>query len=288
MTKLGCTFWQSVRDPAGKPFSATWERLAERFAKPIEVANKTDAPGWAPVSFVDHYRVKANVKSVYAPGFDFDELDVSFDELCGAFHTAAIVHTTYSHMGDVPRARAFLRLSRPISADEHARLWPFLAERMREAGQAPDPAAKDPSRLWFVPSVPIGKSRYYRCRVIDGPPLDVDSLLARIPEPEPVEVPAWEPRPATDLVERARRYLARCDVAVSGQRGHNTTFVVASKLVRGFGLDVGTAFALMSSEWNLRCQPPWSQSELIRKLNQAADCGRMPVGELRDAERKSA
>jgi hypothetical protein len=57
-----------------------------------------------------------------------------------------------------------------------------------------------------------------------------------------------------------------------------------SRLVRGFGLDEATAFALLSV-WNRTCQPPWSAWELARKVTQAATAGQMTVGALLDEGR---
>jgi hypothetical protein len=65
-----------------------------------------------------------------------------------------------------------------------------------------------------------------------------------------------------------RRYLAKCEPAIAGQHGHNTTFRTACKLVWGFGLNPGEAFGFML-EYSARCQPPWNEYELRRKLDQA-------------------
>ncbi|MGH7440508.1 MAG: bifunctional DNA primase/polymerase [Polyangiaceae bacterium] len=78
-------------------------------------------------------------------------------------------------------------------------------------------------------------------------------------------------------VARARAYLAHVPPAISGAGGHAHTFVTAQRLVRGFGLDEATAFALLRI-WNRTCQPPWSTWELARKVKQAASVGRMPMG----------
>jgi RecA-family ATPase len=68
--------------------------------------------------------------------------------------------------------------------------------------------------------------------------------------------------------ERARKYLASCPPAVSGQSGHNTTFSVATALTHGFALDREAALHLMR-EYNRSCQPPWSERELAHKVDQA-------------------
>src|SRR5207253_776683 len=69
-------------------------------------------------------------------------------------------------------------------------------------------------------------------------------------------------------IERARRYLTKCPPAISGQSGHDRTFHVAALLVNGFALSDGDALALLQN-WNLGCQPQWSERELRHKLDSA-------------------
>jgi hypothetical protein len=80
-------------------------------------------------------------------------------------------------------------------------------------------------------------------------------------------------------VERAKRYLTSVPPAVAGQHGDVHTFRVCCRLVRGFALDEDQALHLLS-EWNARCDPPWSPAELLEKLHRAARYGREPVGGL--------
>lgn len=72
------------------------------------------------------------------------------------------------------------------------------------------------------------------------------------------------------VIERARRYVARCPVAISGQGGHNATFHVAAVLWNGFGLTEPDTLAVLQ-EWNQGCQPPWSEAELIHKVRSVAN-----------------
>ena len=74
---------------------------------------------------------------------------------------------------------------------------------------------------------------------------------------------------AVPVIERARRYITRCPVAFSGQGGHNATFHVASVLWNGFGLTEVDTLTLLR-EWNSGCQPPWSEAELVHKVNSVA------------------
>lgn len=67
---------------------------------------------------------------------------------------------------------------------------------------------------------------------------------------------------------RARSYLARIEGAISGQRGHDRTFRVACVLAIKFGLTLEEAWPLFL-EWNRQCEPPWSEKELLHKLQDA-------------------
>ncbi len=73
---------------------------------------------------------------------------------------------------------------------------------------------------------------------------------------------------ADSVVRRTRGYLATIPGAVSGQQGHRTTFRVACALVQKFGLGFESAWPLLL-EWNLKCQPLWSERELEHKLRNA-------------------
>jgi hypothetical protein len=73
----------------------------------------------------------------------------------------------------------------------------------------------------------------------------------------------------TNVIERARKYVAKCPPGISGQRGHDATFHVACVLVNGFALGEPDALALLR-EWNQSCQPPWNDGDLIRKIKSAA------------------
>jgi hypothetical protein len=68
-------------------------------------------------------------------------------------------------------------------------------------------------------------------------------------------------------VDRARAYVEKMPDAISGKDGSGATFAVACRLVE-FGLSWDDAWALLL-EYNLRCQPQWSERELRHKLDDA-------------------
>ena len=92
----------------------------------------------------------------------------------------------------------------------------------------------------------------------------LDALVANLDPPRPR--PTAPRRP--DNRERARAYVAAMPPAISGQGGHDATFKAAVALVKGFGLDAGTALDLLR-EFNERCEPPWSEKELLHKIDDA-------------------
>ena len=82
-----------------------------------------------------------------------------------------------------------------------------------------------------------------------------------------------------DVIERARRYLTAVPPAVMGQHGDAATFRACCRLVRGFALDDDSALVVLN-EWNARCDPPWTEGELRKKLEAARRYGRELVGGL--------
>lgn len=72
-----------------------------------------------------------------------------------------------------------------------------------------------------------------------------------------------------DVVDRARRYLAKLPPAIDGSGGHSATFHAACVLVHGFDFGEADALSLLS-EWNVtHCEPSWSEKELLHKVKSA-------------------
>jgi hypothetical protein len=276
---IALTYFPSLTQPQGKRVRTTWEKLCERLSVPRVSADKHDVPGFSLATYAGDRRALANVESVYAIGLDLDE-GVSLSDLRGKFTSSrAFVHTTWSSTLDAPRCRVFLLLSRPVTADEYRRVYHGTAIIAERGGLVVDRQASDPSRFWFLPSVPTETSAmvHWKC---DGAPIDVEGALRAVPPPAPY-VPPTRPlgASATPAFERARKYAATIPGAIEGSGGSAHTFVVACKLVRGFALSVEDALHIMA-EWNERCSPPWSERDLRRKVEEAAKNGRMSEGDM--------
>lgn len=87
------------------------------------------------------------------------------------------------------------------------------------------------------------------------------------------------------IIDRARLCLATRPGAISGAGGHKATFSAACLLVWGFGLEIGEAMTLLQ-EYNGRCDPPWTEPELLHKCRSALNFGHTePRGHLVDDKR---
>lgn len=303
---IALTYFASLRNPRGTRKATTWPALCSWLARPVVSPVKDETGGLSLATFAGDRRALANVERVFAIGIDLDHLDAlsvdttrpapgtvydapDWDDLRARFAgSAAFVHTTWSSTLQLPRLRVFLLLSRPVTGDEYRRVYQATAAHIEASGLVVDRAASDPSRFWFRPAV-AAEGRGYVFWTCDGKPIDVDAALAAVPPPAaPGAPPRSGPRPVAsgvDPYDRAKAYLAKCSGAVSGSGGHNQTFIIASRLVRGFALSTDDAYALLC-DWNQRCSPPWSERELRRKVEQAARQGRMVEGDLLERGRR--
>lgn len=285
MSALAFTYFGGgLRSPVGQRVRATWDALIERLCIPKVTTDKHSVPGLSLATFRGDHRSLANVEQVFAVGLDFDEGGFTWEEIAQRFAGAAsFTHSTWSSTATEPRARTFLLLSRPVSVAEYRRVYQGVVDVVQSNSEIRvDRAASDPSRFWFLPSAPPDGEFFYTFG--RGKPVNVERILAAIPPPAAPSAPRPPSGPVGDVETRAAAYLDQCDPAISGSGGHRTTFLTAQRLVRGFSLDEETAFRLMC-DWNLRCEPPWSEYDLRRKIRQAATQGTMRNGSLRDARR---
>ncbi len=97
----------------------------------------------------------------------------------------------------------------------------------------------------------------------------IDGLGAPAPQAIPVKVP---PRPfcsAADVQRRAIGYLAKIPGGVQGSHGSNPTLWAARVVVFGFALGPDVGFRILWDHYNPRCDPPWSEKELLHKCRDA-------------------
>lgn len=169
-----------------------------------------------------------------------------------------------------------------VAGFDHAsveRLQKHLARELHT-----DPAATPVTQTTRLPGFFNHKRAQPHLVTVDY--FDVNARYRPEDFPTPADPPSWTPPrrlPASGVdapaIDRAKRYLASVPSAVAGQHGDVHTFRVCCRLVRGFALNDDQALNVLS-DWNERCQPPWSTDELRDKLRRAARYGREPVGGL--------
>jgi hypothetical protein len=82
----------------------------------------------------------------------------------------------------------------------------------------------------------------------------------------------WTTLPSEEKrVKRATAYVNKLPPGIQGQRGNDDTYRAASALVHGFAIAPEVAVGILMAEFNNRCVPPWSEPELAKMCNAAAD-----------------
>lgn len=81
-------------------------------------------------------------------------------------------------------------------------------------------------------------------------------------------------------IQAAIRFLESAPPAIEGQRGDETTFITAARLIREMAISPATAFALMRDHYNPRCEPPWDLHDLYAKVENASQYGSATHGVL--------
>ena len=183
---------------------------------------------WSPTRYADGAtsRGNAGVQSVSCLVFDLDRVPPDEDHLAGL---QWIGHTTWSHTTVAPPWRVVIPLARPVPAKQWADVW----QRARAAlCPEADPACKDPSRAYWLPSCPARVTSETSCH--PGPLLDPATLPKLPPEPKRPELrrspTAAIPRSASELGRRRGEaymagVLANLEHTVPG--GRNTTLNAA-------------------------------------------------------------
>lgn len=151
-----------------------------------------------------------------------------------------------------------------------------------------DPAATPCSQTTRLPGFFNHKYKPAHLVTVDYRTSERRYTPADFPRPVASAIPARRRRavlrrPTPDVVARARCYLRAIPPAIAGQHGDLHTFRVCCRLVRGFALTDADALELLA-EWNLHCQPPWSQRELQDKLRRARQYGREPIAGFLEAQ----
>lgn len=166
-----------------------------------------------------------------------------------------------------------------IDSETYFMDWRAVTRALTALGLENDPAAKDLGRLALLAHDPDAYVNLYTTP-LGGlwyeEPLSAPEAVALRSSTAVAEQPT--------IIRRARAYLATIPEAIDGKGGHAQTYTAAVAMVHGFGIDADTAFDLLKTDYNPRCQPPWTDAELRHKVDDAATKEHdRPYGWLRDA-----
>lgn len=67
---------------------------------------------------------------------------------------------------------------------------------------------------------------------------------------------------------QAMAYVVKMDPSVQGAGGRSALFAAAAICVE-FGLNFAESMSALQSSFNPRCQPPWSEAEMLHKVTDA-------------------
>lgn len=101
--------------------------------------------------------------------------------------------------------------------------------------------------------------------------LDPDGSRSRVSSSSPV-VASVENLPVTERrLKRAIAYVSKMPGGIQGSNGSGATYEAACAVVHGFALGVEDGFRVLWDHHNPLCVPPWSESELRHKCEDAAN-----------------
>lgn len=173
---IGLTMWLRGYAHNGTRILAPPSNLAEWARYPI-VSESKEVGGFSLAHYAGDHRTKANAEQVFAIGLDSDDgampVARARELLAGWWYVA---YSTHSSTPELPKTRAILLFSRPLSGAEYEIAWPLVVMHFTNAGVKLDMSTKDPSRLWYLPAVKPGATFDYAHD--DGDALDADELLS--------------------------------------------------------------------------------------------------------------
>lgn len=164
--------FKSSRDNQPEPATVEWSALSEMLCDNQTRASK-DGAAWSPASYLAGVsRGKAFVSEVSCLVIDVDN-GASYEEFRGHWSKwRHIVSSSYSHTKTCPKYRVVFPLAKPVAGGD----WEHVYTRLALAvglGQG-DPACKDASRLYYLPSCPAETKGDAFSRICnDAPLLDV-------------------------------------------------------------------------------------------------------------------
>lgn len=209
---------------------------------------KRGTPAFSAVTYqAGAARGNRGVATVTALVFDYDHLASAVaEEIAGRLAErgwAWLAYSSFSHLIDGDDDCCFrlvVLVSRPMTPDEHAAVWPLADAAL---GGHADRHARDASRIWYVASCPPERAERAWIKHGDGRLLDVDAALARV---------------------RQRRGAAEAAAGEPiAQGGRNAALTSLAGAARRRGADRDAILALLRATNASRCRPPLEDGEIV-------------------------
>ena len=261
---LHVAFFKHKLDNEPKPVLLPWARLAARLTQHERRAEK-DGPLWSPA----HYppgakRGNGSVLGVTAAVGDFDD-GVAWEDISAALSAYEYVaHSTFSFTPEAPKFRVVIPFSVPVSRHD----WPGIKARIDHHvfGLASDPAAKDASRIYYLPSCPPDALLFAEHH--EGAFLDPRALP---------EVPSRERNagttdgPRIPLGKAALAFVA--NGALVGEQRSQAVAAARNYLSAGYSVDdtAGAVWRGLQASVQQDGRPPWTEGDAYQIATSIAE-----------------
>jgi hypothetical protein len=200
--RFAVAFFAGIDRTTVQPKRLSLAELATLLSRFEVLQDKRRGRCWSPTAYVAGHTTRGNagVESVSCLVFDCDRVPPDPKRLEGVYWLG---HTTWSHTPQAPRWRVIIPLARPVPARQWTDVW-----RRARASLCPeaDPACKDPSRAYWLPSHDGGVSA--KTRRHEAPLLDPWTLPELPVEPRP-KAPGLSRTPVSRDRRRSEAYMAQ-------------------------------------------------------------------------------
>lgn len=216
-------------------------------------AHKKGTPAFSPAIYGEGAK-RGNRKVVEATllVYDFDHLSAEDMQCVSRLlqGRAFVAYTSYSHGAGGPDDgcfRVLLPVTRPIRPDEYAAIWEGGYAAL---GRLADVKTRDLARIWYLPSCPPERAALAWIRVQDGPPLDVDAVLA------------WQ-QDRTKPAKHSPQTALQLQPASLGEGERNAGLTSLAGSLRRRGMSEPGIVAALRAENEARCAPPLADEEVV-------------------------
>jgi hypothetical protein len=153
----------------------SWEKIC-KFLKARAVRESKSGKGFVAAK-LNGTRANRNVEYCSLGVLDSDQ-GVPFDEgLKRLKGFNAVLYTTHSHSKEHPKWRAVVELELPVTGGNFPAFRAGFVEKFGE--DISDSQCNDAARFYYFPSCPADKKHLSRTEILEGVPLDPDSLIER-------------------------------------------------------------------------------------------------------------